>query len=142
MGTKQMVKILERITIGGGLETDIELLQMMGRNIKSTSLCGLGQTAPNPALTTIQYFRDEYEAHIKEKRCPAHVCKALISYVIDRELCTGCVVCAKNCPSKAIAGEPKKTYAIDQEKCNRCGICITVCPPKFNAIKIVSPAVR
>jgi NADH:ubiquinone oxidoreductase subunit F (NADH-binding)/(2Fe-2S) ferredoxin/Pyruvate/2-oxoacid:ferredoxin oxidoreductase delta subunit len=142
LGTKQMVKILERITAGKGLGTDLELLGSMARNIKTTSLCGLGQTAPNPVLTTIRYFRDEYDAHINEKRCPALVCKSLISYVIDKELCTGCVACAKNCPSRAITGKPKETHVIDQRKCNRCGICITVCPPKFNAIKKVSPAVK
>ncbi len=142
MGVKQMVRVLERITEGRGLATDVDLLVSMAANIKATSLCGLGQTAPNPLLNTINYFRSEYDAHINDKRCPALVCKSLISYVIDRDRCKGCAACAKSCPSKAITGKPKETYAIDQKKCNRCGICITLCPPKFNAIKKVSPVVR
>jgi len=140
MGTKHMVYILDRITNGKGSAGDIELLESIAKNVELSSLCGLGQTAPNPVLTTIRYFRHEYEAHIKEKRCPALVCKALISYLIDPQLCGGCTICAKNCPSNAITGEPKKTYTIDQKKCTKCGICITVCPPKFNAVKKVSPA--
>ncbi|MGQ9465073.1 MAG: NADH-quinone oxidoreductase subunit NuoF [bacterium] len=140
LGTKQMVEILNRIVEGKGKEEDIELLETIGKNVKLTSLCGLGQTAPNPVLTTIRYFKDEYVAHIKEKKCPALVCKALISYVIDPALCTGCAACAKNCPTKAISGEPKKVHKIDHEKCIKCGICLTVCPPKFGAVKKVSPA--
>ncbi|MGQ9664086.1 MAG: NADH-quinone oxidoreductase subunit NuoF [bacterium] len=140
LGTKQMVEILNRIVDGKGKEEDIELLETIGKNVKLTSLCGLGQTAPNPVLTTIRYFKDEYVAHIKEKKCPALVCKALISYVIDPALCTGCAACAKNCPTKAISGEPKKVHKIDHEKCIKCGICLTVCPPKFGAVKKVSPA--
>jgi NADP-reducing hydrogenase subunit HndC len=142
MGTKHMVYILDRITNGNGKEDDIELLQSIAKNVELSSLCGLGQTAPNPVLTTLRYFRDEYLAHIKEKRCPALVCKALISYTIDPQSCGGCTVCAKNCPSNAITGEPKKVYTIDQAKCTKCGICITVCPPKFNAIKKVSPVIK
>uniref|UniRef100_A0A7V1EJ75 NADH-quinone oxidoreductase subunit NuoF n=1 Tax=candidate division WOR-3 bacterium TaxID=2052148 RepID=A0A7V1EJ75_UNCW3 len=141
LGTKQMVEILNRICEGNGREGDIELLEAIGKNVKLASLCGLGQTAPNPVLTTIKYFKDEYIAHIKEKKCPALVCKALISYVIDPDLCTGCVACAKNCPTKAITGEPKKVHKIDQSKCIKCGICLSVCPPKFNAVKKVSPAI-
>ncbi len=140
LGTKQMVEILNRIVEGNGKEGDIELLENIGKNVKLASLCGLGQTSPNPVLTTIRYFRDEYLAHIKEKRCPALVCKALISYTIDPDLCTGCVACAKNCPTKAISGERKKVHVIDQKKCTKCGICQTVCPPKFSAVKKVSPA--
>ncbi|KPK71948.1 NADH dehydrogenase [candidate division WOR_3 bacterium SM23_60] len=109
-------------------------------NFTQQESCGLGQTAPNPVLTTLRYFRDEYEAHIKEKRCPALVCKALISYVIDPAACSGCTVCAKKCPSGAITGEPRKVHVIDQSKCTKCGICITVCPDKFRAVKKVSPA--
>ncbi len=142
LGTKQMVEILNRITEGAGREGDIELLEEVGKNVKLSSLCGLGQTSPNPVLTTIRYFRDEYEAHIKKKQCPARVCKALISYVIDPELCGGCTICAKNCPSDAIIGEPKKVHTVDQSKCIKCGICITVCPDKFQAVKKMSPVVK
>jgi len=142
LGTKQMVEILNRITEGEGREGDIELLEEVGKNVKLSSLCGLGQTSPNPVLTTIRYFRDEYEAHIQKKQCPARVCKALISYVIDPELCSGCTVCAKNCPSDAIIGEPKKVHTIDQSKCIKCGICITVCPDKFQAVKKMSPVIK
>ena len=140
LGTKQMVEILNRIVEGRGKEEDIELLETIGKNVKLASLCGLGQTAPNPVLTTLKYFRDEYIAHIQEKKCPALVCKTLISYVIDPELCTGCAACAKNCPVKAISGEPKKVYKIDQQKCTKCGICLTVCPTRFAAVKKVTPA--
>jgi len=140
MGTKHMVHILDRITRGQGSEKDITTLETIAENVKLTSLCGLGQTAPNPVLTTLKYFRDEYVAHIKEKRCPALVCQNLISYIIDPELCGGCTVCAKNCPNDAIHGEPKKVYKIDQKKCTKCGICITACPPKFNAVRKVSPS--
>jgi NADH:ubiquinone oxidoreductase subunit F (NADH-binding)/(2Fe-2S) ferredoxin/NAD-dependent dihydropyrimidine dehydrogenase PreA subunit len=142
MGTKHMVSILERITNGGGKEGDIEMLEDIAKNVGLSSLCGLGQTAPNPVLTTLRYFRDEYEAHIKDKRCPALVCKALISYTIDPELCGGCTVCAKNCPSDAIHGEPRKVHTIDQTKCTKCGICISVCPPKFKAVKKISPSMK
>ena len=139
MGTKHMVYVLDRITQGEGKDGDIKLLHNLAENVKLSSLCGLGQTAPNPVLTTLKYFQREYEAHIKEKRCPALVCKNLISYTIDAELCGGCTICAKNCPSDAISGEPKKAHTIDQVKCTKCGICISVCPPKFNAVKKVSP---
>jgi len=142
LGTKQMVEILDRITEGEGREGDIELLEEVGKNVKLSSLCGLGQTAPNPALTTIRYFKNEYEAHIQKKQCPARVCKTLTSYVIDPDLCGGCTVCAKNCPSNAIIGEPKKVHTVDQSKCIKCGICITVCPDKFRAVKKMSPVVR
>jgi NAD-dependent dihydropyrimidine dehydrogenase PreA subunit len=137
-----MVEILNRIAQGEGRNGDVEFLEEVGKSVKLSSLCGLGQTAPNPALTTIKYFRDEYEAHIREKCCPALVCKELISYVIDPELCGGCTVCAKKCPSAAITGEPKKVHTIEQSKCIKCGICITVCPDKFNAVKRVSPVIR
>ena len=133
-GTWHMMNILDDITQGKGQEGDIELLEKIGRNIKETALCGLGNTAPNPVLTTIRYFRDEYEAHIRDKRCPAGVCKALITYSIDPEKCTGCTVCARNCPVDCISGERKQTHVIDQEKCIKCGMCYSVC--NFDAVRI------
>jgi NADH:ubiquinone oxidoreductase subunit F (NADH-binding)/(2Fe-2S) ferredoxin len=133
-GTWHMMNILENITQGKGQEGDIELLEKIGRHIKETALCGLGNTAPNPVLTTIRYFRDEYEAHIRANRCPSGVCKALITYSIDPENCTGCTVCAKNCPVECISGERKQTHVIDQEKCIKCGMCHSVC--NFDAVRI------
>jgi len=140
-GTEQMYEIVKRIAQGKGIEDDIELLENLGEVVQTASMCGLGQSAANPVLSTIKYFRDEYDAHIKEKRCPALVCKELISYVIDSESCGGCTMCVKSCPKQAIIGEPKKVHKIEQNKCIKCGICLSVCPPKFKAIKIVSPAV-
>jgi len=142
LGTKQMVEVLNRITEGNGQETDIEFLEDIGRKIKQSSLCGLGQTAPNPVLATTRYFRLEFEAHIREKTCPAAVCKALISYYIDPEKCGGCVVCVRKCPSEAITGEPRKVHVIDQAKCIKCGICLTICPSKFDAVKKLSPVIK
>jgi NADH:ubiquinone oxidoreductase subunit F (NADH-binding)/(2Fe-2S) ferredoxin len=133
-GTAHMKRILENITLGKGMEGDIELLMKMAQLIKDTSLCGLGQTAPNPVLTTIRYFADEYHAHIRDKRCPARVCKALIRYDILEDTCTGCTLCAKNCPVPCIAGERKRLHVIDQEKCIKCGMCLTVC--KFDAVRV------
>ncbi|HHZ20563.1 MAG TPA: NADH-quinone oxidoreductase subunit NuoF [Firmicutes bacterium] len=133
IGTKRMLEILTRITEGEGREGDIEALEELGRHIKMTSLCGLGQSAPNPVLSTIKHFRHEYEAHIREKRCPAGVCRALMHYKILAELCRGCGLCARNCPEDAISGEPKKPYLIDQEKCVKCGKCLERCP--FKAIE-------
>ena len=137
-GTKRMLDILEKITNGEGEEGDIELLEELSYNIAETSLCALGGTAPNPVLTTIKYFRDEYEAHVKDKKCPAKVCKPLIEYVIDENICAdkghGCGVCKKNCPDNAISGETKKAHHIDSQKCSKCGVCYDVC--NFNAIKI------
>ncbi|MBU0766152.1 MAG: NADH-quinone oxidoreductase subunit NuoF [Bacteroidetes bacterium] len=132
IGTKRMLEILERITMGEGKEGDIELLEDLAGKIKSSSLCGLGQTAPNPVLTTIMYFRSEYEEHIREKRCPAHSCPALLTYSIDSEICTGCLACVKKCPTNAIAGERKKPHVIDQKICIKCGHCYDVC--KFEAV--------
>ncbi len=132
IGTKRMLEILTRITEGKGEEGDIERLEELAYQIKDNSLCGLGQTAPNPVLTTIKYFRDEYEAHIRDKKCPAHVCTNLLTYTVDAEKCTGCTVCAKNCPVEAISGERKEVHFIDQEKCIKCGVCYTKC--KFDAI--------
>lgn len=134
IGTKRMLEILTRITEGKGKEGDIEKLEELAYQIKDNSLCGLGQTAPNPVLTTIRYFRDEYEAHIKHKKCPAMVCKSLLVYEVIAENCTGCTVCAKNCPVNAISGERKQIHFIDQEICIKCGVCYTKC--KFNAIRL------
>ena len=125
---------MEDITEGKGQEGDIELLEKIGKYIKDTALCGLGNTAPNPVLTTIRYFRDEYEAHIRDKRCPSGVCKALITYSIDPENCTGCTACAKNCPVDCISGERKQPHVIDQQKCIKCGMCFSVC--NFDAVRI------
>jgi len=130
-GTKRMLEILTRITEGQGKEEDIELLETLAKNIKLTSLCGLGQTAPNPVLSTLHYFRDEYQAHIREKRCPAGVCTGLTQYNIH-EVCKGCGLCIKECPVDAISGEKKSLHKIDQFKCIRCGACVTKCP--FKAI--------
>jgi NADH:ubiquinone oxidoreductase subunit F (NADH-binding)/NAD-dependent dihydropyrimidine dehydrogenase PreA subunit/(2Fe-2S) ferredoxin len=140
-GIDAMLNILNKISRGEGKEEDLTFLEELGNSIRDVSLCGLGQTAPNPVLSTLRYFRHEYRAHIEEKRCPALVCKALISYVIDPALCGGCTVCAKNCPNGAIIGESKVVHTIDQSKCTKCGICIASCPPTFNAIKIVSPVI-
>ena len=131
VGTRRMLEILERITQGKGEEGDIEKLQTLAENIKSSALCGLGQTAPNPVLSTIKYFRDEYEAHIREKRCPAHHCQALLNYEIT-DACRGCTACARKCPVSAITGNVKERHVIDQSKCIKCGSCIATC--KFGAI--------
>jgi NADH-quinone oxidoreductase subunit F len=133
-GVHQMRLILERITEGNGKKEDLETIEWMGKAIIDGSLCGLGGTAPNPVLSTLRYFRDEYEAHIKEKTCPAGVCKALITYTIDPELCTGCMVCAKICPVEAATGEKKEVHTIDQYKCIKCGACFESC--KFDAVKV------
>ncbi len=132
VGTRRMLEILTRITMGEGRPGDIEKIEKLGRQIREASLCGLGQSAPNPALTTIKYYRDEYEAHINEKRCPAGACTALVDFFIDAEKCTGCMLCAKKCSVEAITGEKGRAHSIDIEKCVRCGQCITSC--KFDAI--------
>ncbi|NTW71279.1 MAG: NADH-quinone oxidoreductase subunit NuoF [Eubacteriaceae bacterium] len=132
LGTKRMLEILERITQGKGKQGDIELLEDLAIQIKDGSLCGLGQTAPNPVLSTIRYFRDEYEAHINEKKCPAKKCKSLITFEISKENCIGCGLCKKNCPVEAIAGERKAVHTLDQSLCIKCGKCYEVC--KFNAV--------
>jgi len=131
-GLERMSEILTDICEGRGKAGDIELLEELATVMKDASLCALGTTAPNPVLTTIRYFRDEYEAHIQEKRCPAHVCRALIEYSIDAENCTGCLACLKACPEGAITGEKEVVHIINQEKCNKCGICFDTC--KFDAV--------
>ena len=136
VGTNQMHKILERITAGEGRDDDVDTLLELAEKIIAGSLCGLGQTAPNPVLTTIRYFRDEYDAHVKERYCPAKKCKPLIEYIIDEEACTGCTVCARNCPTNAISGEKKELHVVDESACIRCGLCISSC--KFDAVKVIS----
>lgn len=134
VGTRRILEILERICAGKGQPDDIETLEYLCNQIREDSLCGLGQGSPNPVMTTLKHFRDEYEAHIFEKRCPAKVCKALIRYEIMDGVCTGCTVCARNCPVGAISGERRQTHVIDPDICVRCGICMQVC--NFNAIVI------
>ena len=134
IGTLRMLETLKRIANGEGKEEDIELLEELAHTVKRASLCGLGQTAPNPVLTTIKYFRDEYEEHIRDHKCRAKKCQALITYEVISEKCPGCGVCAKYCPTKAISGERKKPFVIDQEKCIRCGLCMNVC--RLDAISV------
>jgi NAD-dependent dihydropyrimidine dehydrogenase PreA subunit len=138
VGTEQMLKILERICAGEGQTGDIELLEEMSGVVRDASLCALGQTAPNPVMSTIKYFRDEYEAHIEKKTCPAKVCKALVSYYIDPEKCTACGICLRNCPVEAISGGKGLVHAIDQEKCIKCNTCFEMCPPRFAAVAKIS----
>lgn len=132
IGTKRMLELLDKITTGKGEPGDIDKLEVLGRNIKSAALCGLGQTAPNPVLSTLHYFKDEYLTHIYDKKCPAGVCQELLQFDIIAELCKGCGLCTKVCPVNAITGERKHPYSLDQEKCIKCGACIDKCP--FKAI--------
>jgi NADH:ubiquinone oxidoreductase subunit F (NADH-binding)/(2Fe-2S) ferredoxin/NAD-dependent dihydropyrimidine dehydrogenase PreA subunit len=137
IGTLQMLKVLEAITAGKGKPEDVDLLLELGEAIKKGSLCGLGRTAPNPVLTTIRYFRDEYEAHIHDRKCPARVCKELISYRISPDRCKACLICGRECPVGAIWGEKKQAHVIDQDKCIRCGVCMSVCPQRFAAVECI-----
>jgi len=138
VGTRHMLNILERITQGEGQSRDIERLERLAQVVKSTALCGLGQTAPNPVLTTIRYFRDEYETHINERRCPALACTALISYYILPDKCEGCGICLRDCPVSAISGGKRMVHVIDQSQCTKCGTCLDVCPDRFSAVVKVS----
>jgi len=137
-GIYQMLKILNRICAGEGRTGDIELLEGIGEVVREASLCALGTTTPNPVLSTIRYFRDEYEAHIEQKRCPAGVCKALIAYYIQPEKCQACLICLRNCPAEAITGGKNLVHTIDQDKCTKCGVCLEVCPPRFDAVARLS----
>jgi len=135
IGTKRLLEILDRIVSGRGQPGDIDLLESLSHEVKAGSLCGLGQSAPNPVLTTIRYFRDEYEAHIHQKKCPAHECRELISYSINPLSCTGCTLCARKCPTSAITGRVKEKHTIDEQKCIKCDQCRLVC--KFSAVEII-----
>ena len=141
IGTKQMLDILEDITKGKGMPEDIDLLLDLSEEIKQGSLCGLGKTAPNPVLTTIKYFRQEYEAHINNKCCPAKMCQALTAFYIFPDRCErSCDVCVGSCPTEAIYTAKHRIKAIDQEKCVKCAACMDVCPPEYDAVVKYSPA--
>ncbi|MCL2434268.1 MAG: 4Fe-4S binding protein, partial [Clostridia bacterium] len=133
IGTRRMLEILERICAGEGASGDIELLEELAGQIKEGALCQLGVTAPNPVLTTLRYFKDEYIDHIENKKCTAKQCKPLLTYTINNS-CTGCTLCARKCPANCISGELKKTHAIDQKKCTKCRNCLDVC--KFGAVEV------
>ena len=134
IGTKRLYEILDKITVGNGTMEDLDKLEELCHHIHENSLCALGQSAPNPVLSTIQNFRSEYEAHVVDKKCPAGVCKALLSYIIEPELCKGCTLCARVCPADAITGKVKEVHYIDQDKCIKCGACMERC--RFGAISI------
>ena len=133
-GTKRMLELLIKITSGQGEPSDLDDLETLARTVKLTSMCGLGQTAPNPVLTTLRYFRDEYEAHIIDKTCPAHICLDLCSYRINADKCRGCGACVQKCPVAAISGEKKLPHLIDSELCIKCGTCRLVC--RFDAVEL------
>ena len=132
-GTREMVRLLDDITAGKGTPEHLATLDDLCFVLRDVSLCGLGKTVPNPVLSTLRYFRDEYDAHVHEKRCPAGVCKPLITFTVDPEKCNGCMLCAHNCPQKSIHGEKKKPHVIEQTSCIKCGICFDVC--KLGAVK-------
>jgi NADP-reducing hydrogenase subunit HndC len=132
IGTKRMLEILEKITGGKGEPEDIDKLEVLAKNIKAAALCGLGQSAPQPVLSTLRYFRDEYEAHVRDKKCPAGVCKSMVHYIIHTDICKRCGICAKNCPASCITGDRSTPYVIMQDKCLKCGACMERCP--FKAI--------
>jgi NADP-reducing hydrogenase subunit HndC len=134
-GSEALLEVLTRITNGEGQEEDIEFLEELSLAVKDSSMCGLGTTLPNPVLSTIKYFRSEYEAHIREKRCPAKACKELIAYYIDPQLCKACLICARECPAESIYGEKNIVHVIDQARCTKCGTCLDVCPDRFHAVK-------
>ena len=142
LGSSQMLEILRAITEGKGEMEAVDLLSELGEAIKIGSICGLGQTVPNPVLTTIRYFREEYEAHIVRKECPARVCRALISYRILPDKCKACLICLRNCPVGAIKGGKKEVHVIDQDKCSRCGVCVSVCPERFSAVECIPGQLR
>jgi len=133
-GTKRMLQILEKIVAGNGTLEDLDTLAELAETVQDGSLCGLGKTAPNPVLSTLRYFRDEYVAHVVEKRCPAGQCQSFKTYAIDPEKCIGCSACAKKCPVEAISGQIKSPFVIDPAKCIKCGVCADVC--KFNAVTL------
>jgi len=140
IGTYHLLKILQRLTKGEGLDGDLELLKTLSRDIKAGSLCGLGKTAPNPVLTSLKYFREEYEAHVKEKRCPALMCRALTAFYFDLDLCArGCDACATCCPVDAVFTTSNRKKGVDQELCVKCGECLVACPPEYDAVRKVSP---
>jgi NADH-quinone oxidoreductase subunit F/NADP-reducing hydrogenase subunit HndC len=133
-GSDALLEVLTRITNGEGLDGDVDFLEELGQAVKDASMCGLGQTLPNPVLSTLRHFRDEYVAHIKDKNCPAKVCKPLVKYYIDPDKCPGCMLCLKNCPAGAVKGENKHVHVIDQTTCTKCGECLEICPPKVSAV--------